>query len=116
MGNDDYIFRYYPSSDKFLEEGGYLGQYLRQILETMELQKLSDDERLSPEDLQRKRKFEKRKDFIEKRKTGILYFSLKYGWLIILGIILILIALIKVGIITQDKAITFVTLIIDRIK
>jgi hypothetical protein len=116
MGNDDYIFRYYPLSDKFLEEGGYVGKYLQQVLEAIEVKKLSDEEKLSPEELQAKRKFEKRKEFIEKRKTGILYFSLKYGWLIILGIIVILIALIKIGIITQENAIAFVTWIIDRIK
>jgi len=116
MASDDYIFRYYPSSDKFIEEGGYSGQYLVQLKEAIERKKSIEEEQLSPDALVAKRRLEKRKDYIENMKTGFLYFSLKYGWIFFLGILVILFFLIKFGVITREKAIEFVTWIIDRIK
>jgi hypothetical protein len=116
MANDDYIFRYYPSSDRFMDEGGYSGQYLFRILEAIKRQKFFEEEQLSPESLTAKRRLEKRKEYIENMKTGFLYFSLKYGWLFVLGLLGILYSLIKCGVITQEKAIASVTWIIDRIK
>lgn len=116
MGNDDYIFRYYPASDSFLEEGGYTGLYIGQLLEVIERRKLIEEEQLSPKELAARRRLNKRKDYVENMKTGFLYFSLKYGWIILLGLILILLVLIKIGVITEEKAISFVTWIIDRIK
>ena len=101
---DEYFFRYDPSADMFLEEGGYAGKYLNERLKVAELKMLNDPQILTLEEIKSKRTLEKRKQYIDNWKTGINYFVLKYGIIALAVIIPIVIALIILGLITPERA------------
>lgn len=111
----EYFIRYYPSADKFFEEGGYAGEYLRQKLKEAELKMLNEPQVLSIEEIKSNRKLEKRKQYIDRWKTGLLYFALKYGTIALVVIIVIVIVLIILGLVTPERALSGVTWFIKHV-
>lgn len=116
MNNNIDVFRYYPSSDTFIEEGGYVGIYLQERIRKDKLKEINKPKDISPEELLSKQRIDKKKDYIDKVRTNLIYYLLKYGIFILIGFIVILIVSIRFGLITKENAISFITWLIDRIK
>lgn len=116
MDNNIDVFRYYLSSDKFIEEGGYVGMYLKERIKEEEQKELNKPKDISPKELLSKQKIDRKKEYIDKIRTYLIYYLLKYGIFIVTVFIILLVVAIRFGLITKENAISFITWLIDRIK
>jgi hypothetical protein len=100
LKRDNIAFQYYKDSDKFLEDSGYLGQYL------LKLKKQSEQESEEALILQEKRKkYSDRKEYNENFNTTVKYYILKVGIWIGIGLLLLVVLLTLIGFIPREQAI-----------
>lgn len=116
MDNNIDVFRYSYKSDAFIEKGGFTIEYLKSEINNAELKRITEEKKLSPSEILRKQKTEKRKEYIDTIKTDLFYYFLKSLIPAILIIAFTFYILIRFNIITQEKAINILIGIIEFIK